>query len=119
MRDLHARADATLRSAHEAGVPIYAGTDAGGVLPHGLIGREVLALHQQVGMSTVDALGAGAWRARDWLGRPGLAAGESADLVRLRRPTRAPTCGRSAHRRAVVLRGRVVVLSRLVGAGLA
>ena len=31
MRDLHARADAVLRAAYEAGVPIFAGTDAGGV----------------------------------------------------------------------------------------
>ncbi len=52
---------------YEAGVPIYAGTDAGGVLPHGLIGREVLALHEQVGMPPVDALAAASWRG------PGLA----------------------------------------------
>ncbi|MDQ1666683.1 MAG: hypothetical protein QOH75_2714 [Actinomycetota bacterium] len=81
MRELYARADPTLRSAYEAGVAIYAGTDAGGVLPHGLIGREVLALHRQVGLSPDAALGAASWLARDWLGRPGLTAGASADLV--------------------------------------
>ncbi len=31
-------------AAYEAGVAIYAGTDAGGVLPHGLIADEVLEL---------------------------------------------------------------------------
>ncbi len=107
MRDLHARCDVTLRSAHEAGVPVYAGTDAGGVLPHGLIGREVLALHEQVGLSATEALAAASWAARDWLGRPGLAAGESADLVVYDTDPRADLRA-LAHPRAVVLRGRVV-----------
>ena len=107
MRDLHARCDATLRSAHEAGVPIYTGTDAGGVLPHGLVGREVLALHEQVGLSTVDALASASWAARDWLGRPGLGAGDPADLVVYDADPRADLRA-LAHPRAVVLRGRVV-----------
>ena len=81
MRDLHARADTVLRAAYEAGVPIFAGTDAGGVLPHGLIGREVAALHEAVGLSPYDALGAASWRAREWLGFPGPVAGASADFV--------------------------------------
>jgi imidazolonepropionase-like amidohydrolase len=107
IRDLHARADATLRSAHEAGVAIYAGTDAGGVLPHGLIGREVLALHSQVGLSPDAALGAGSWGARAWLGRPGLSAGESADLVVYEEDPRADLRTLLAPR-AVILRGAVV-----------
>ncbi len=107
MRDLHARCDATLRSAHEAGVAIYAGTDAGGVLPHGLIGQEVLALHEQVGLSATDALASASWAARDWLGRPGLAAGESADLVVYDADPRTDLRA-LAHPRFVVLRGRVV-----------
>ena len=81
MRDLHVRADAMLRGAYEAGVAIFAGTDAGGVLPHGLIGREVAALHEGVGLTSYDALGAASWRARDWLGFPGLVPGASADFV--------------------------------------
>jgi len=81
MRHLHQRADQRLRSAYEAGVPIFTGTDAGGVLPHGLIARETLALHEQVGMSAYDALGAASWRAREWLGFPGLVEGASADFV--------------------------------------
>ena len=94
MRDLHARADATLRSAHEAGVAIYAGTDAGGVLPHGLIGREVLALHAQVGLSPEAALGAASWRARDWLGRPGSGRRGSRPTSSSTTRTRGPTCAR-------------------------
>jgi imidazolonepropionase-like amidohydrolase len=107
MRELHARADATLRSAYEAGVAIYAGTDAGGVLPHGLIGREVIALHSQVGLSPDAALGAASWLARDWLGRPGLSAGESADLVVYEQDPRTDLRMLLAPR-AVILRGSQV-----------
>ena len=39
MRALYERRLETFRAAYELGVPIYAGTDAGGSLPHGLIGR--------------------------------------------------------------------------------
>jgi imidazolonepropionase-like amidohydrolase len=107
MRELHARADVTLRSAYDAGVAIYAGTDAGGVLPHGLIGREVIALNAQVGLSPDAALGAASWLARDWLGRPGLDAGESADLVVYDDDPRADLRTLLAPR-AVILRGAVV-----------
>ncbi|HEX6921656.1 MAG TPA: amidohydrolase family protein [Actinomycetes bacterium] len=107
MRDLHARCDATLRAAHEAGVPIYAGTDAGGVLPHGLIGREVLALHRQVGLPAADALGAASWRARAWLGHPGLEPGAPADLVLYDEDPLADLRA-LAHPARVVLRGRIV-----------
>src|SRR4051795_7194752 len=44
MRALHGRRRDTIMAAYEAGVAIYAGTDAGGVLPHGLIGSEVREL---------------------------------------------------------------------------
>ena len=107
MRDLHARSDRTLRSAYHAGVAIYAGTDAGGVLPHGLIGREVLALHEQVGLSVIDALAAASWSARSWLQRPVLQEGEPADLVVYDADPRVDLRV-LAHPRAVVLRGRVV-----------
>ena len=61
-------------------MPIYAGTDAGGYLPHGLVGAEIAAL--AAFSSAAYALGAGSWRARAWLGRPdGLAEGAPADLV--------------------------------------
>jgi len=79
MRDLFARRRDTIGAAHEAGVAIYAGTDAGGVLPHGLIAAEVLEL-ASYGMTAVEALGAASWRARAWLGRPGLEEGAPADF---------------------------------------
>jgi imidazolonepropionase-like amidohydrolase len=64
----------------DAGVPIYAGTDAGGFLPHGLVGQEIAALGQF--SSPEYALGAGSWRARAWLGHPSrLSEGAQADLV--------------------------------------
>jgi imidazolonepropionase-like amidohydrolase len=107
MRDLHARADTVLRAAYDAGVPIFAGTDAGGVLPHGLIGQEVAALHDAVGLPAYDALGAASWRARDWLGFPGPVAGASADFVLYDENPLADLRMLATPAR-VVLRGRVV-----------
>lgn len=80
MRDLHARRRATVRTAFEAGIPVYAGTDAGGVLPHGQVAREVLALHD-AGLPATAALDAATWSARGWLGRAALTEGAQADLV--------------------------------------
>jgi imidazolonepropionase-like amidohydrolase len=80
MRDLHARGVAQIAAAREAGVPIYAGSDAGTMIEHGRIADEVEAL-KGIGMSATDALGAACWDARRWLGRPGLDHGASADLV--------------------------------------
>jgi imidazolonepropionase-like amidohydrolase len=80
MRDLHARRHETVGAAHEAGVPIYTGTDAGGSLPHGLIAQEVLEL-TRAGLSAADAIGAATWRAREWLGFDGLSEGAEADLA--------------------------------------
>ena len=81
MRDLYERRLDTLRAAFEAGVPVYAGTDAGGVLGHGLVAEEIQAL-TEIGMSGEQALAAGSWAAREWLGVPGtLEPGDPADLV--------------------------------------
>ncbi|RJO74892.1 amidohydrolase family protein [Nocardia panacis] len=80
MRDLHRRSRATVRMAYEAGVPIYAGTDAGGGIRHGRIADEIAAL-RGAGLSAHDALGAASWAARAWLGRPGIEAGAPADFV--------------------------------------
>ncbi len=80
LRDLHARRYDTIRRAHEAGVPIYLGTDAGGALPHGLVAQEALEL-ARAGLDPMDVLSAASWGARDWLGRPGLDEGDPADLV--------------------------------------
>ncbi len=81
MRDLHARRRETIRGAYEAGVPIYAGSDSGGALPHGIIASEVQAL-AGYGIGAADALGAASWRAREWLGREStLSEGAEADFV--------------------------------------
>jgi imidazolonepropionase-like amidohydrolase len=107
MRQLHSRRKETIRAAYEAGVPIYAGTDAGGVLPHGLIGAEILEL-SSYGLSPYDALGAGSWRARQWLGRPsGLSEGDPADFV-VYDADPLSDLRVLQHPRHVVLRGRVV-----------
>ena len=80
MLDLQARLFETIARAHEAGIPIYVGTDAGGVLPHGLAAAEALEL-AKAGLSTLDVLGAGSWKAREWLGHEGIEEGASADFV--------------------------------------
>lgn len=80
MRDLYARRRQRIGTAHDAGVPIYAGTDAGGLMAHGLIAGEVEAL-KAIGMTPTEALGSACWQAREWLGRSVLADGASADLL--------------------------------------
>lgn len=80
MRDLYARCYRRVASARDAGVPVYAGTDAGSTIAHGRIADEVEAL-KGIGMSPGEALGAASWNARHWLGRPGLEHGAPADLV--------------------------------------
>lgn len=80
MRDLYATCHQRVAAAHDAGVPIFAGTDAGGMIAHGRIADEVEAL-RGVGLSPTEALGAACWDARRWLGRPALEHGASADLV--------------------------------------
>lgn len=80
MVDLFEQHPQRLRAAYEAGVPMYAGTDAGGGIKHGSIAEEVIAL-AGIGMTPYDALGAASWRARDWLGRPGLEEGQPADFA--------------------------------------
>jgi imidazolonepropionase-like amidohydrolase len=107
MRDLYSRRRETIMAAYEAGVSIYAGTDAGGVLPHGLIGDEVLEL-ADYGIPAHDALGAASWRAREWLGLSGsLAEGTTADFVVFDRDPLADL-GVLKQPARIVLRGAVV-----------
>jgi imidazolonepropionase-like amidohydrolase len=92
--------------AFDAGVPLYAGTDAGGYLPHGLVGREIEELARFT--SPEYALGAGSWAARAWLGRPPeLVEGAPADLVVFDADPRADL-GVLRRPRHVLLRGRLV-----------
>lgn len=103
MRDLYASCTRRVGAAHDAGVPIYAGTDAGGMVRHGRIGDEIAAL-KGVGMSPTEALGAASWDARAWLGRPALEHGASADLLCFAEDPREVGVGNPD---LVLLRGRV------------
>lgn len=103
---LRDRFPSVVRAAWEAGVPVYVGTDAGGGIRHGLAAEEMLLLHS-AGLPAADVLAAASWRAREWLGFPGLVEGGLADLVVY------PTDPRSElavvrHPQRIVLRGRVV-----------
>ncbi len=103
MRHLYASCRGRVGAAYEAGVPIFAGTDAGGMIAHGRIADEIEAL-KGIGMSPTAALGAASWDARAWLGRPALEHGASADLVCY---TEDPRHGGVSHPDLVILRGRV------------
>ncbi|MFJ4721737.1 amidohydrolase family protein [Streptomyces luteogriseus] len=106
MRRLHERRYDTVRNAYDAGIPVFVGTDAGGGLAHGLAGAEVGEL-VTAGIPPVEALAAGTWTARAWLGRPGLDEGAPADLVVYDEDPRADVRVLTSPRR-VVLNGRVV-----------
>jgi imidazolonepropionase-like amidohydrolase len=80
MRALFATSRERIRTAFEAGVPIYTGTDAGGSLPHGLVRDEIRAL-VGAGIPLPEVIAQASWRAREWLGLPGLVEGAPADLV--------------------------------------
>jgi imidazolonepropionase-like amidohydrolase len=80
MRALHAGVGEMVSSAIEAGVRVFAGSDAGGMVEHGRLVDEIEALHR-AGMTREQALASGSWAARDWLGHPGIADGAPADLL--------------------------------------
>jgi imidazolonepropionase-like amidohydrolase len=105
MRLLYQRRYATIAAAHEAGIAVHVGTDAGGSLPHGLVAAEVAELIV-CGFSPLAALDAACWSARRWLGRPGLEEGAPADLVLYQADPRIDVAV-LAHPVAVVLRGVV------------
>ncbi|MEU6697348.1 amidohydrolase family protein [Pseudonocardia sp. NPDC046786] len=105
MRDLHAHAWETVGRAIEAGVPVYAGTDAGGGIRHGRIADEVAELARA---GHPDPIGAASWSARAWLGRPaGPGPGAPADLVVYDRDPR-DDLGVLRGPSVVVIRGRRV-----------
>ncbi|WP_410813070.1 amidohydrolase family protein [Micromonospora sp. 067-2] len=96
-----------VRAAHEAGVPIYVGTDAGGGIDHGLAAEEMQLLHERAGMTPTDVLAAASWGARDWLGFPGLVEGGLADLTVYPEDPRSDLRVVRAPSRTI-LRGRVI-----------
>jgi imidazolonepropionase-like amidohydrolase len=103
---LHRTARDRVRAAYEAGVRILAGSDAGGTLGHGLVAREIRALHE-AGLPAEAALAAGSWDARDFLGLPGLVEGAPADLVVYAADPRRDLSTLAEPVR-IVLRGRVI-----------
>jgi imidazolonepropionase-like amidohydrolase len=105
MLAMHSRRIETYGKVFDAGVAVFAGTDAGGTLPHGLIGREIERLTRMGGAQF--ALGAASWRARAWLGHPGIEEGASADLVIFDADPQTDIGVVHAPAR-VILRGRVV-----------
>jgi imidazolonepropionase-like amidohydrolase len=106
MRALYATSRDRIRAAYEAGVPIYTGTDAGGSLWHGLIRDEIRAL-VGAGIPQADVIAQASWRAREWLGLPGLVEGAPADFVVYDADPRVEL-GTILAPRHVVLRGAVV-----------
>ncbi|RBY86598.1 amidohydrolase [Blastococcus sp. TF02A-30] len=106
MRRLHANSGAVVRAAFEAGVPVFAGTDAGGGIEHGVIADEIRALCE-AGIPAEAALAAGSWAAREWLGLRGIEEGAPADVVVYERDPRADLVTLQSPQRTV-LRGRVV-----------
>jgi imidazolonepropionase-like amidohydrolase len=106
IRRLHASSGAVVRAAFDAGVPVFAGTDAGGGIAHGRIADEIRALHE-AGLPTDAALGAASWAARSWLGLACIEDGAPADVVVYDADPRADldVLARPAR---MILRGRVV-----------
>ncbi|MFC5066148.1 amidohydrolase family protein [Actinomycetospora atypica] len=80
MRALYTRARRTIGDAIDAGIPVYAGTDAGGGIVHGRIVDEIAAL-ADVGLGPARALAAASSAARRWLNRSDLEPGAPADVV--------------------------------------
>ena len=110
MRSLYAGLRDRIGAAIDAGVPVYAGTDAGGLVAHGRIVDEIAALHA-IGMSRAGAIGAASWLARGWLGLPdltnGAVHGAPADLVVYDADPRADL-EVLRHPSRIVLRGAIV-----------
>jgi imidazolonepropionase-like amidohydrolase len=107
MRSLWERRAERIVEAYEAGVAIYAGTDAGSVIKHGRIADELEALHT-AGLPAAAALDAGTWAARGWLGAESIAEGASADVL---------VCAEDPRRNLATLRAprNIVLRGELIG----
>jgi imidazolonepropionase-like amidohydrolase len=88
--------------AGEAGVTVLAGTDD---RRHGRVAAEIRAL-ADAGLRPHDALAAGSWAARSYLGLGGLRPGEPADAVVYATDPRTDLAQLAAPQ-AVVIRGRI------------
>lgn len=107
MRRLRAGRYQRTRDAHDAGIPLLVGTDAGGVLGHGIIHDELDEL-ARAGLTATEILEAATWAPRRFLDVPGLDDGAPADLLVVPEDPRVDhgTLRRTRH---VVLRGDVVL----------
>lgn len=107
MRRLRAGRHDRTRDAHDAGIPLLVGTDAGGVLGHGIIHDELDEL-SRAGLDGTAILQAAAWAPRTFLGVAGLEDGAPADLLVV--PSDPRVDHRALRERShVVLAGEVVV----------
>jgi imidazolonepropionase-like amidohydrolase len=79
MREVIDAQPATVARAHQAGVAVLAGTDAGQA-PHGTLVDQIQLLAAG-GMPAREAVGAASWTGRRYLGLPCLETGAPADLV--------------------------------------
>jgi imidazolonepropionase-like amidohydrolase len=68
-----------VRLGADRGIRILAGTDAG-MVPHGIVASEIRLL-AAAGLTPRDAIAAGSWEARRYLGLPSIEDGAPADLV--------------------------------------
>jgi imidazolonepropionase-like amidohydrolase len=100
------RQPALAAAAAEAGVTILAGTDS---RPHGKVADEIRAL-AAAGLSPHDAIAAGSWAARSYLGLGGLVPGAPADAVVYDTDPRTDL-GVLDNPRAVLLRGKMITHS--------
>ncbi|WP_127130677.1 amidohydrolase family protein [Georgenia sp. SYP-B2076] len=106
MSRMHARRYEQVRAFHDAGVPLLMGSDAGGTIAHGSLPAE-LAEVVRAGVPARDVVAAASWRARAFLGAPGIADGASADVVMYDADPRDDVAVLTQPS-AVVLRGRLV-----------
>ncbi|SEJ49882.1 amidohydrolase family protein [Demequina mangrovi] len=106
MRPMHERRLAHALALHEAGVPLLVGTDAGGTIGHGALPAEA-ALLVAAGIPASEVVAMASWRARRFLGVPGIEEGAPADVVVYAQDPREDIAALGAPRH-VVLRGAVV-----------
>lgn len=80
MAQLYARHEDTLQRFLDAGIQLLPGTDAGGYQAHGHLAKE-LGLWTSMGLNAEEIIDLATWKAREYLGVPGLSDGADADLV--------------------------------------
>ena len=105
MRDLYERCTPRIAAAREAGIPIYAGTDAGSMVAHGRIADEIDAL-KGIGMSPDRGAGGGVLECARVVGPAEREHGAPADLVCFADDPRRGAAVVN-HPDLVILRGRV------------